>query len=200
MISRKKKIRLVQIFLLFLGLALILFTYVNKQNSTNKIISKETKEEINKKLDKNSGGEETFYNIEYSGLDLSGNRYILKAKEASNEKFSNELINLKSVDAAFYFKDDTILYVYSDYGIYNNKTLDMIFEKNVKGDYITTKLFAEKAEYSNSKGLLMITDNVKISDPKGTMMAENLIFDINKNKLNISSAGNKKVNANINYK
>ena len=76
----------------------------------------------------------------------------------------------------------------------------MIFEKNVKGDYITTKLFAEKAEYSNSKGLLMITDNVKISDPKGTMMAENLIFDINKNKLNISSAGNKKVNANINYK
>ena len=192
MISRKKKIRLVQIFLLFLGLALILFTYVNKQNSTNKIISKETKEEINKKLDKNSGGEETFYNIEYSGLDLSGNRYILKAKEASNEKFSNELINLKSVDAAFYFKDDTILYVYSDYGIYNNKTLDMIFEKNVKGDYITTKLFAEKAEYSNSKGLLMITDNVKISDPKGTMMAENLIFDINKNKLNISSAGNKK--------
>ncbi len=200
MISRKKKIRLVQIFLLFLGLALILFTYVNKQNSTNKIISKETKEEINKKLDKNSGVEETFYNIEYSGLDLSGNRYILKAKEASNEKFSNELINLKSVDAAFYFKDDTILYVYSDYGIYNNKTLDMIFEKNVKGDYITTKLFAEKAEYSNSKGLLMITDNVKISDPKGTMMAENLIFDINKNKLNISSAGNKKVNANINYK
>ena len=200
MISRKKKIRLVQIFLLFLGLALILFTYVNKQNSTNKIISKETKEEINKKLDKNSGGEETFYNIEYSGLDLSGNRYILKAKEASNEKFSNELINLKSVDAAFYFKDDTILYVNSDYGIYNNKTLDMIFEKNVKGDYITTKLFAEKAEYSNSKGLLMITDNVKISDPKGTMMAENLIFDINKNKLNISSAGNKKVNANINYK
>ena len=200
MISRKKKIRLVQIFLLFLGLALILFTYVNKQNSTNKIISKETKEEINKKLDKNSGVEETFYNIEYSGLDLSGNRYILKAKEASNEKFSNELINLKSVDAAFYFKDDTILYVNSDYGIYNNKTLDMIFEKNVKGDYITTKLFAEKAEYSNSKGLLMITDNVKISDPKGTMMAENLIFDINKNKLNISSAGNKKVNANINYK
>ena len=93
-----------QIFLLFLGLALILFTYVNKQNSTNKIISKETKEEINKKLDKNSGVEETFYNIEYSGLDLSGNRYILKAKEASNEKFSNELINLKSVDLLFILK------------------------------------------------------------------------------------------------
>ena len=60
MISRKKKIRLVQIFLLFLGLALILFTYVNKQNSTNKIISKETKEEINKKLDKNSGVKKHF--------------------------------------------------------------------------------------------------------------------------------------------
>ena len=36
-------------------------------------------------------------------------------------------------------------------GIYNNKTLDMIFEKNVKANYEESKLFAEKAEYSNSK-------------------------------------------------
>ncbi len=200
MTSRKKKIRITQFFLLFLGVTLIFFTYTKKKNSSYNIVSEETKQEINKKLKKNSDFEETFYNIEYSGIDLSGNRYILKAKEATNEKSNNEIINLKFVDATFYFKDDTILYVYSDYGIYNNKTLDMIFKENVKGNYTSTKLFADKAEYSNSRGLLVITDNVKINDPKGTMMAENLVFDINENKLNISSSGNKKVNADINYK
>ena len=33
------------------------------------------------------------------------------------------------VKATFYFKDGTVLYVNSDEGIYNNKTLDMIFKE-----------------------------------------------------------------------
>ena len=39
---------------------------------------------------------------------------------------------MKSVEVKFYFKDETILNVLSDSGVYNNKTLDMVFEKNVK--------------------------------------------------------------------
>ena len=39
-------------------------------------------------------------------------------------------------------------------GIYNNKNLDMKFEKNVKGKLLESDLFAEKAEYSNSKSFL----------------------------------------------
>ena len=118
-------------------------------------------------------------------MDLSGNRYILKAKEATNDKFRDEFVNLKYVDATFYFKDDTILYVTSDFGLYNNKTLDMIFKNNVAGEYTSSELFAEKAEYSNSKGFLIISENVKIKDIRGTMMAEKLVFDIKNNKLDI---------------
>ena len=36
------------------------------------------------------------------------------------------------VNAIFYFKDNTILTIDSDEGVYNNKTLDMIFEKMSK--------------------------------------------------------------------
>ena len=104
------------------------------------------------------------------------------------------------MDATFYFKDDTILYVTSDFGLYNNKTLDMIFKNNVAGEYTSSELFAEKAEYSNSKGFLIISENVKIKDIRGTMMAEKLVFDIKNNKLDISSSDNKKINANVNYK
>ena len=34
---------------------------------------------------------------------------------------------MKFVEAIFYFKDDTVLNVKSNEGIYNNKTLDMKF-------------------------------------------------------------------------
>ena len=41
---------------------------------------------------------------------------------------------------------------------------------------------------------------MKINDIKGAMVADKLIFDIEKKKLNISSFDNKKINANLNLK
>ena len=198
---RKKKIILIQLILTLTGIILIILTYnYPKNNQSQSIISEEIKSDINKKIDKDDERSDTFYNIEYSGLDLSGNRYILKAKEATNNQFNEDIVNLKFIEATFYFKGGTNLFVTSDYGKYNNKSLDMSFEKNVIGKYETSELFAEKAHYLNSEGFLKIENNVKIVDVKGTMMAEKLVFDINDNKLNISSSENDRVNANLNYK
>ena len=111
-----------------------------------------------------------------------------------------ELVNLKYVIAIFYLKDDTFIEVSSDFGLYNNKTLDIIFNNNVKSSYEGSELYAQRAEYSNSKNFIVISENVKIKDVKGTIFAEKLVFDINDKKLNISSSKNNKVKANLNYK
>lgn len=201
MIWRKKKIILTQSLLLSAGLFLIIFTYLNfNKDSSNKIFSREVKQEINKKIDKGLEENNIFYDIEYSGLDLSGNRYILRAKEAKNSKLKEGLLELKFVKAFFYFKNNKQLIITSDKGLYNNKNLDMVFEKNVNGKYDASLLLAEKAEYFNSKNLLIITDKVKIKDIRGTILAEKLVFDIEKNTLNISSSDDNRIDANINYK
>ena len=198
MTSRKKKVILIQFFLLCTGLTIFLFTYINFEKiNPNKIISKETKTEIDKKIEKGTDSKNIFYDIKYTGIDLSGNRYILKAKEAENDKLVEGLLNLKSVSTTFYFKDNKNLTIYSDFGMYNNKTLDMTFEKNVRGSYEESILLAEKGEYLNSKNLLIITEKVSIKDFRGTMLADKLIFDIKKNTLDISSSENKKINANL---
>ena len=198
MISRKKKVILIQFFLLCSGLIIFLFTYINFEKiNPNKIISKETKTEIDKKIKKGTDSKNIFYDIKYTGIDLSGNRYILKAEEAENDNFVEGLLNLKFVSATFYFKDNKNLTIYSDFGMYNNKTLDMTFEKNVRGSYEESILLAEKGEYLNSKNLLIITEKVSIKDFRGTMLADKLIFDIKKNTLDISSSENKKINANL---
>ncbi len=201
MISRKKKLRVIQLSLILIGSLIILYTYVNKSKfSQEKIITSEKQKKVKEQLVKKSQSGDIFFNIEYSGLDLAGNRYILKSKEAFNDKSNKEIINMKEVTAIFYFKDDTTLFVFSDNGIYNNSTLDMNFRGNVKAEYEGSELFAQEAEYSNSESYLVIRDKVKIKDVKGTMVADKLLFDIKKQKLNIASYNDGTINANVNLK
>ncbi len=196
-IDRKKKLRLIQFFLLFFGLLAIYLTYYNKElNEDQSSISKK----IPKKNQNISEEDERdlFFNIEYSGFDLQGNRYSLKSEEAFIDKLNSEIVYMKNVNAIFYFKDNTILYVSSNNGIYNNKTLDMKFEQNVKANYLSSELFAEKAEYSNSQSFLSIYENVRINDIKGNLIADKLLFDITDQKLDITSFTDGKINANVN--
>ena len=83
---------------------------------------------------------------------------------------------------------------------YYNKSLDVEFFSNVNGNYLSSKLFAQKAEYSNSKGFVVVSQDVKIIDKRGTMFAEKLLFDIKEETLKITSEKNEKIKANINLK
>lgn len=199
--ERKKRLRLIQLTMLILGILIIFFTYLGKnEKQENKIITKETQEKIKEQMQIQNQQGDVFYNIEYSGLDLAGNRYILKSKEAISDKNNPEIVYMKFVEAVFYFKDNTVLNVWSEKGIYNNKTLDMNFENNVKANYEGSELFAQKAEYSNLKSYLTISEEVKINDIRGTIVADKLLFDIKKQTLNIASFNDGKVNANVNLK
>ena len=201
MIERKRKLRVIQASLFLLGVLIIIFTYSEKNKPLKEtIITSEIQKKVESQIDNNSQQGDIFYNIEYSGLDLTGNRYVLKSKEAINKKSDQDIVLMKSVEAVFYFKDDTTLQVSSDTGVYNNKTLDMAFNGNVRAEYEGSKLFAQKAKYSNTKSFLSIDGNVKINDLMGTMVADKLLFDIKKQKLNIASFNDGKVNANINLK
>tara|TARA_B100000579_G_C22600749_1_gene742564 strand:- start:31 stop:651 length:621 start_codon:yes stop_codon:yes gene_type:complete len=199
MISRRKKLIFIQLTLLIFGILIIYLTYANKDsNLDNQIISKTTEEKLKKQTSENElKTGDIFFNIEYTGLDLAGNRYLLRSKEAYLDELKPEIVYMKLVHAIFYFKDDTILNVWSNKGVYNNKTLDMKFTKNVKAKYLDSELFAEKADYSNSKNYLSIYENVRINDIQGNLIADKLLFDITKQKLDITSFNDGKINANV---
>ncbi len=200
MMERKKKLKLIQFSLLIFGIFLIYITYYNKSSDLNKeLLSKSVKEKVEKqKVDEDSDQPDLFFNVEYTGLDLNGNRYSLKSKEAYLDDLKPEIVFMKNVHAVFYFKNGNNLDVWSDKGIYNNKNLDMEFQNNVKAKYQGTDLFANKAEYSNSKSYLTISENVKVDDIRGNLVADKLLFDITKKKLDITSFNNGKINANVN--
>ena len=196
MIERKKRLIFIQIFLFLAGILLIYLTYSsnNKIKQEKTIISKVDRELLSNKSNQEGN---VFINIEYTGIDLAGNRYILKSKEATTVIDKQELVNLKGVEAVFYFKDDTILYIWSKFGLYNNKTLDMKFETDVKAVYQEAELIAEKAEYSNSNSFIAISENVKVKDIQGNLLADKLYFDLKSQTLNITSYDDRNTNANI---
>ena len=202
MINRKEKIYLIQILFLLIGLIILFYTYGDKNssniNQTNLITEQDNKKIQNTDID--ADGNDVYYNIKYSGLDLAGNRYMLGAKKATTDKSNPEIINMNFVDAVFYFKDGTELNVISKNAIYNNRTLDIIFTENVEAVYEKNKLYSQKAEYSNSKKYVIISKNVKVESEKGNLFADNLFFDMQKGTLNVSALNNDKVNAYMDLK
>ena len=195
MIERKKKLKITQFFLLILGLIIIYLTYYNRESSNTDLAEEKL---IKKTLkDENESDEDLFFNIEYTGLDLRGNRYLLKSEKARLDELKPEIVYMDTVHAIFYFKDNTILYIWSDKGVYNNKNFDMKFSENVRAEYLESKLFAEKANYSNTENYLSIYENVRIDDIRGNLIADKLLFDIKKQNLAITSFNDGKINANV---
>tara|TARA_B110000902_G_scaffold219638_1_gene254136 strand:- start:248 stop:571 length:324 start_codon:yes stop_codon:yes gene_type:complete len=101
---------------------------------------------------------------------------------------------MKEVKAKFYLKDNTVLVVISDEGLYNNITLDMDFMKNVEVDYLNHNLLSDFLSYSNSKAKLIATGNVRgESIEKGKFSADNVEYDLVSKSLNFFMSGSKQV-------
>jgi len=186
--------------LISIGILALVFTYSDKINLKKKSSStQELKKEIDDNMTNNKENAKgnVFYNIEYSGLDLAGNRYILKSQSAINNSLDSDLIDMTGVTAVFYFKDGTLLKIKSNFGEYNNSTLDINFKSDIKAEYGESTLEAQYAEYSNSQGFLTVTDNVIVNDVQGNLVADKLLFDIKSQILEIETFNDKRIRVNV---
>ena len=189
MINRKRKIIIIQLTIFLVASLLLYNTYRDK----NKKIAEIPKIEPERDININS-----FNDIEYSGFDLNGNRYILKAGVADFKNENPEKVSMKKIISNFYLKDGTILNVISDEGFYNNITLDMEFKKNVKATYLTNTLFSDKLIYSNTNSTMLASGNVRGEDiEKGEFFADKVEYNLIEKTLNFSMVGKKKVNMKI---
>jgi len=197
-VTRKRKILTLQISIFIISICLLFFTYYEKgveKPSIGKKSQKVADEEEVKTTRSN-----TFQNIEYKGVDFNGNRYSIKSEEAEFELDTPELINMKVMEATFFFKDGSVLNVSGDYGIYNNKTNDMIFKENIVAIYENNKMYADNLDYLNSKSLLSIYGNVRTESVQGNIMADNLKFDLSLQTLDVTMFDDDQVNMELKKK
>ena len=194
MTTRKKKILGIQIIIFLFASTLLYNTYTDKE-----VLENENKEII-KIESKSDPDTNTFEDVEYTGLDLNGNRYSIRAERADFKVKFPEMINMSGMVGFFYFKDNTVLKVIGDNGYYNNKTYDMEFRENVRADYLTNYLLSDKLVYSNTDGKLTISGNVRGESIQGDVFADNAEYDLNEKILDLSMLDEKQVNVKIREK
>ena len=94
--DRKKKLRIYQVIFLISGVIIILFTYLNKKDlSERKLISNDLQKKIEKKSkNQASASSNIFYNVKYSGLDLEGRRYSIIAEQGTNSESNPNIVKI----------------------------------------------------------------------------------------------------------
>ncbi len=196
MTERKKKILFIQILIFIFACTLIFFSYYNQNVdiSKNSIKKPDLTEE---KLPSDTASKNTFNDVEYNGVDLSGNRYSIKSEVADFEIEKPELINMQIMKATFYFKDGTILTVTGDRGTYNNKTNNMTFRDNIIALYEDYEIYSDNLDYFNTKSLLMVYGNVKSMGNEGKVEADNLKVDLSAKTIDLSMLNNNNVKVNL---
>ncbi len=188
--TNKKKI--FQLSLVFIGLLIIFFTYffnLEKKQPSEVVTETETKE--NEEFLEE--GVNRFENVEYKGIDNTGNRFTIGSQFAEFKKEKPELIFMENVECFFTFKDNTVLLISSKKGIYNNISNDMQFSEDVKMDYLENTIFSDRANFNNYENQLLIAGNVRGDGPTTNLKADELDFDLNTKDLKISMYSEERV-------
>ena len=193
------KTKFIQISLLLLAFFLIFFTYFFNLKKKQPFTNLDQIKTVKPDKQKEKVAVNTFFDVQYSGFDKNGNRFVTGSKYANFEIDRPNVIRMEQVLCVFYFKDDTKLTIVSDYGIYNNVTNDMEFTGNIKMNYLENVLFSEKANFFNVKNELLIEGNVKTKSPEGELQADKLNFNLDNKNLKISMYNDKKVNIKVNF-
>ena len=188
--TNKKKI--FQLSLFFIGLIIIFFTYffnLEKKQPSDIVTETETKQ--NEEFLEE--GVNRFENVEYKGIDNTGNKFTIGSQFAEFKKEKPELIFMENVECFFTFKDNTVLLISSKKGIYNNISNDMQFSEDVKMDYLENTIFSDRANFNNYENQLLIAGNVRGDGPTTNLKADELDFDLNTKDLKISMYSEERV-------
>ena len=106
--TNKKKI--FQLSLIFIGLIIIFFTYffnLEKKQPSEVVTEIETKE--NEEFLEE--GVNRFENVEYKGIDNTGNKFTIGSQFAEFKKEKPELIFMENVECFFTFKDLSLIHI-----------------------------------------------------------------------------------------
>tara|TARA_B100000941_G_scaffold66893_1_gene44697 strand:+ start:4138 stop:4728 length:591 start_codon:yes stop_codon:yes gene_type:complete len=192
-IKRKTKLLTFQILLFIIAVTLIYLTYYKKNDSTSQSSLKDDALQQTRATD----DENFFENVQYRGIDLNGNRYLIESETAKFDSKKPDDIFMSKMVGYFYFKDGSVLRIESDSGKYNNQTQDTQFRDNIKAEHKENLLFSDNIDYLNQKGLLKIYGNIKGKTDKGEIFADMLSYDLKRGSLDISMFNNNLIDVRV---
>ncbi len=159
----------------------------NSLNNTNKKINKETsinKQSVEKK--KKEKIKNLVKDVEYTSVDQKGNKFYLLANSAKSNVDNNDILDLDNVRGKITSDIRDTIYIVSDYAQYNSINLNSKFYENVIINYQDKQITCINFDINMEINKAIAYNDVIITDPKSTMKAGIVEFDLKTKDININ--------------
>ena len=193
-----KKIKIIQMLLLFTGIIILLMVYVVYPKINDKKLTKLLKESVLE--NKNNSGDkinetknDAFLNVEYQGFYQLTNPFVLKAKRAKILSQDNSnLVKMEYLNINITLENESWK-IECDSGRYNKSTYDIYCEGNVVATNGETKMTSEYLNLLATEDAASVKKNVVITDKSGSFLkADNVDYNFETKKYKISMYPGKK--------
>lgn len=173
-----------------------------KININEKVESKEvTNEENNDKITKSKKPEvdNVVKDIEYLTTDKKGNKYKILATSGRTNSNNKNILDLDNVRGVITSKENSTVYIVSDFAEYNSSNLQSNFYKNVIINYEDKEITCDYFDVDMQTNIAIAYNNVVVKDPQSIMKAGKIILNIETKVININPDSKKnKVRVTIN--
>jgi lipopolysaccharide export system protein LptA len=171
--NKKSVLQVVMVFIIII----ISFWFYLKYFTNNFADVKEV--QIIKKINEEQNSDSTFINdINYTSIDVRGNKYQITAKLAEIKIENSDVMFLTDVIAFVFIKDKDTVKITSNFGKYNTINYDTIFSENVIVIYPGHKITGEYLDFSFLTNLGIFTTNVIYNGEKTNLFADKIEMNL----------------------
>ena len=95
------------------------------------------------------------------------------------------IVILKKVKATIKLKDESNIYIYSDFAKYNSNNYDTFFYQNVRGEFEDNNISCDNLDLLIKDNLAILYNNVNIMSNNSTANADEIILNLLNGNINI---------------
>ena len=193
----KKKQQKIQIALISIGLLLIISTYFYYPLMKKAELAKDQLQQ--KGLEKNITHDKTtfFENVEYKGLYDLNKPFIIKSEEAYILNEEPDIVYMNTMHVILHLNDGRIVNIISNKGSYNKRTYDAYFQDEVKATDGKTNIFADNLDLLATKNSVNIYNNVRLNDPTASLQADKIDYDFETKHFKVSMFDDDEINMKV---
>ena len=172
------------------------------EKSKNEEIEESKSENVNvkKKIKKNKPEINNIVkDIEYLTTDKNGNKYKILATSGRTNSENKNILDLDNVRGVVTSKENSPVYIVSDFAEYDSSNLKSNFYQNVVINYEDKKITCDYFYVDMQTNIAKAYNNVVVTDPQSIMKAGKIILNIETKNININPDNKKnKVRITIN--
>ena len=188
-----KKKQKIQIILILIGLLLIFATYFYYPYAERIKLVKDQPAQQNLEKTREDNERTFFKNVEYKGYYDLNKPFTIKSDNAYMLNEEPDVIYMASMQVILYLSDGRIVNITSDQGKYNKITYDCYFQKNVIANDGETQITAENLDLLANENSVKIYNKVNLNYPKGSLWADNIVYDFETKYFKVSMFDDKTV-------